>query len=160
MNSESNGLQDALFEATSETLENMAFMEVVPLKERREEAKIYSQMDVQAPAAGTLTLVTTPKLASEIVEGVLGLEDGAPTEEMMFDMVAELINTIGGRFMRILTPENESFSIGLPHTFKSANHQFKDASEFARFQIDGQSFMLVATGEELLKYAEQQNAPT
>ncbi len=158
MSSMGNDLQDAMFEAASETLENMAFMEVTPLRERREEIKYFSTMDVLTPVSGTLTLVTTPKLAQEITEGLVDPEDGEPSEEMIFDALSELINTIGGRLMRVLTPEDETFSLGLPKSFSSSNHEFDKSSEFARFEIDGQTFLVVASGDELINYGAMTNS--
>jgi len=158
MSSLENELQDAMFEAASETLENMAFMEVIPRKERREELKYYSTLDILAPVTGTLTLVTTPKLAHEITAGLIDPEDGEPSEEMFFDALSELINTIGGRLMRVLTPEDETFSLGLPNSFSSSDHGFKKSSEFAHFEIDGQTFLVVATGDALIKYGAMTNS--
>lgn len=152
MSSMDSDLKDVMFEAASETLENMAFMEVIPQRERREEIKFYSILDVLAPVSGTLTLITTPKLAREITEGLVDPEDGEPSEEMIFDALCELINTISGRLMRILTPEDETFSLGLPNSFSSSDYEFDKSSEFARFEIDGQTFLVVASGDELIKY--------
>ncbi len=157
MSSMNTGLQDAMFEAASETLENMAFMEVVAQKERREEIKYFSALEVKAPAAGTLTLVTTPRLAREITEGLVDPEDGEPSEEMIFDALSELINTIGGRLMRILTPEDETFSLGLPKCFSSSTHEFGESDEFARFEIDGQNFLVVVSGDALIQYGAAVN---
>ncbi len=158
MSSMDNGLQDAMFEAASETLENMAFMEVIAQRERREEIKYYSTLDILSPVSGTLTLVTTPKLAHEITEGLIDPEDGEPSEEMTFDALSELINTIGGRLMRVLTPEDQTFSLGLPNSFSSSNYEFDKSSEFARFEIDGQTFLVVASGDELIKFGAMSKA--
>ena len=151
-------LQGAMFQAASETLENMAFMEVIPQKERREEIKYFSCLDVLAPVSGSLTLVTTPRLAQEITEGLVDPEDGSPSEELIFDALSELINTIGGRLMRILTPEDETFSLSLPKSFSGTAYEFDESAEFARFEIDGQSFLIVASGDELLKLAAMTNS--
>lgn len=152
MSSMNTGLQDAMFEAAAETLENMAFMEVVAQRERREEIKYFSTLDVLAPVAGTLTLVTTPRLAREITEGLVDPEDGEPSDELIFDALSELINTIGGRLMRILTPADETFSLGFPNSFSSATHKFDESDEIARFEIDGQIFLVVVSGDALIQY--------
>lgn len=151
MNMEENHLQDAMFEAASDTLENMAFMQVVPIKDRRDEQKYYSRLEILAPVKGVMTLIVSPELAREIAEGLMDPDDEPPPVEVMLDTLAELLNTIAGGMMRKLVADDETFTLGLPETFSEDYVDLKKPFELARFQIDGQAFTLACEGEQLLK---------
>ena len=151
MNMEGNPLQEAMFEAASDTLENMAFMEVVPLKDRRDEQKYFSRLEILAPVEGVMTLIVSPQLSREIAEGLLDPDDEPPPVEMMLDTLAELLNTIAGGVMRKLVADDETFTLGLPESFSEGAFELSEPFELARFQIDGQAFTLACEGEQLLK---------
>ena len=129
MNVEENHLQEAMFEAASNTLENMAFMEVVPLKDRSDEQKYFARLKITAPVEGVVTLIVSPQLSSDIAEGLMDPDDGPPSVEMMRDTLAELLNTIAGGMMRMLVGENKTFALGLPESFSEGPVELKEPFE-------------------------------
>ncbi|MEE9255925.1 MAG: chemotaxis protein CheX, partial [bacterium] len=135
MSEEGNTLQDAMYDAAANTLENMAFMEVIPQRNRRDEQKYFSRLEILSPVTGSLTLITSVKLATDLAEELQEPEPGTLDEAMIRDTLSELINTIAGGMMRRLTPENETFRLGLPEAFTEGEVDLKEPFELARFTI-------------------------
>ena len=111
-----------LLDVVSDTLEALAFMEVVPSEiEEIEEPgpeTIWAEIEVLQPAPGRLIIFAPAQLAVEIVETMLGPsdEDAPPPEGSLRDVLAELANTIAGRMMnQIMTPD-QTLELSLPVT--------------------------------------------
>ena len=72
------------------------------------------------------------------------LEDEHELEgDVFFDTLAELVNTIGGRFLNELLPQEQSFTLGLPLTGSGDGPKLKDISYEGRYQVS--EYLIVAT---------------
>ena len=119
-------LKTALLEAVSQALENMAFEEVDLVDETsmsRVEVggNLWAILPIVTPLSGEMILSLSPECARRITENIYGtLEDGQLEKGADLDAVAEILNTIAGRFVHALVPSNQSFDFGLPKTGKGA----------------------------------------
>lgn len=110
-------LTDAITNAVSDTLENLAFMEVMPVPDAgdtpREEALLAAALLIYEPYRGEIRLELPRPLLEEIFQTVFGLleEETGPD---LNDLLAELLNTIAGRMLIELLPANQPFQFGLP----------------------------------------------
>lgn len=118
-----NGHVQTLQDAVIGAIEEMSFIALVACPDRSVTPELIgasrqSMLSVQRPARGEYSLfilTISPKLLREIAYNVLGLEsEDAVTEESELDALAELLNTISGRFMREITPADETYELGLP----------------------------------------------
>lgn len=114
--------EGSLFKAVSETFEIMGFMESAPLflvpnfEPPPMSRLCRASLDVVRPVAGRMGLVMSEILLREVASGIMGVSpEDVPGDELM-DTLAELINTACGKYMALVVPESESFSLGLPET--------------------------------------------
>lgn len=101
--------------AMEETLEHLAFM----LVEHQEEtcaagAKtlIWARLELVSPLPGLLGLEMDEELTSRLLQMVTGESGGSA--EMLRDTVAELANTLAGRFLNRRLGGGTEFQLGLP----------------------------------------------
>ncbi len=154
MNTNKDQLQQIVFESVSETFEAMIFTTVAPVDspepESPDQKMLRADVDSVNPIKGKMTLQMPPDLALEITKDVLGwMEDRDPEETMIRDALAELINTIAGRIMAKLIPEDESFELGLPGT--GGQPALIGTVETYYFMINDQMFSLMVEGDLVQK---------
>lgn len=107
----------AMIEAVQQTLENMVFMEVI--EERGTPTEIpaadltWSSMLINDPVQGEIRLAMPAGLLKKISGNVFGIDEEEVTTSQAYDILNELLNTIGGLFMTKLLPDQE-YKIGLP----------------------------------------------
>ena len=124
MNQQKLPLNDALMEATSKTLENMAFEEIELADQCSEISEthqhiIWVSLPIVEPISGEVALRLSEKCARRITEDIYGdIDNGDITENTIVDALGEILNTIVGRFLAALLPAEQSFKLGFPKTGK------------------------------------------
>ena len=114
-----NPFYPAMIDAVQQTLENMVFMEVI--EERGTPSEIppdelaWSSMLVNEPVQGELRLALPAGLLKKITGNVFGIDDEEVTTSQAYDILNELLNTIGGLFLTNLLPQEQQYKIGLPN---------------------------------------------
>ncbi len=118
--------QGAIASAVAITLENMAFEQAIP--EDEPEVPVgadpyWAKLNLLSPHEGFVMILVGNEGAKLIAEAIHGPGDDLfadePEElprEMVFDTLAELINTIAGRFLNSYLPPDQRFELGLPET--------------------------------------------
>jgi len=112
-----NSFYPAMIEAVQQTLENMVFMQVI--EERGTPTDIpaaeltWSSMRINDPVQGEIRLAMPAVLLKKISGNVFGIDEEEVTTSQAYDILNELLNTIGGLFMTKLLP-NQEYKIGLP----------------------------------------------
>lgn len=119
MQNSSETLRQELVSAITKTMENMTFADVEfadDEAETREEGenKLWAILPVEKPFRARLMLEIPRECGQLLAAEVFGQVQGNASEETVYDMVAEMLNTISGRFLRGVVPENETFKLGLP----------------------------------------------
>lgn len=113
----STHLDRIVLSAVAETLENMAFMEVVrdecPPSSLSVEV-LSARLAIHEPTAGEVHLTMPHSLLAQVAEAAYALPAEALEEQILRDLLAELLNTIAGRFLTLLLPPEQSYRLGLP----------------------------------------------
>lgn len=144
----------SMIKATTETLEYMAFLEVLPASGNvclpPEEEALSSALLIHDPIQGELRLLMPKTLLGEICETVYAMPQEELADSVPADLLAEILNTIAGRLLDELIPD-ETFRLGLPEV-KEGWQIFDDsASRIWYFTAEARPFAIIAEGETLLK---------
>ncbi len=111
-------LYQAMQQAVSQTLENMAFMEVMehfdPDYEIPAEQLAWTSLLISDPVQGEVRLAMTKTLLEKLTAAIFALEPEEISQAQMDDILHELLNTIAGLFMTNLLADNQTFQLGLP----------------------------------------------
>jgi len=135
----------AMAKAVIDTLENLAFMEVGPAPETSWEMtgqSIIAALLCHEPLQGEIRGIFPRGLITEIAVTVFGLQDEACSEATMQDVSAEILNTIAGRFLSELLPEQQTFRIGLPEIADRPEIEENEDWQEWFFQAGGCTFSL------------------
>jgi len=135
----------AMIKAVAETMENMAFEQV-------EEAEpgtltisgndiLWASLSVIKPSSAEVGIELSGDYARAATEALFGFSDEGPAENIVHDALAEMLNTIAGRFMAQLTPAQQEFELGLPQVGRGKKQLGKGDVATLEFNI----------GEHLLK---------
>jgi len=133
MQVEKQDVCEAINNAVSQTLEELAFAEVNVCGPDESFALtdewLWSSIEIKMPMEGLLTLCMPVDIVREVRDNIFGPPDEDETEEpedeavadaegyidnALWDTLGELVNTIGDRVMKNVTPADESFDLGLP----------------------------------------------
>jgi CheY-specific phosphatase CheX len=163
MTKPSDGLERTLMAALNVTLENMAFEQAFLHKPespddvvKPDETWLWSRLDVSSPVPGHMFILVQRPCAEQITENILGPdpEENGETisDPMPFDAMAELINTVAGRFMQRLSEDGSDFSIGLPETgIGQCCDQDDDKTTKVTFQIASMYHLIIGVqGDDLI----------
>ena len=120
-NVELNKLETVLAAAVSKTMENMTFEEIETPKNHNGNPftgnnKYWAVLPLIKPYSGELVLEITTDYGKILAEEVYGNTDVVISESSIKDVLAEIANTIAGRFIDGLTPQSQQFELGLPTT--------------------------------------------
>ncbi|MFH1075373.1 MAG: response regulator, partial [Pseudomonadota bacterium] len=113
-------LQEIMAAASIETFENMAFMEVVQTDQdallSEESDTLKASILVHDPFTAEFRLALPRELVAAIAETLYPSGDSPNTDQTLFDVLSELLNTIAGRVLSETVPGEHTFRIGLPQT--------------------------------------------
>ncbi len=115
---EHNPLYQAMIHATSQTLENMAFMEVLEHPDKTCEIPsnelAWASLLIHDPVQGELRLAIPQPLLCTLTGNIFGMDEEDVTPEQQNDILNELLNTIAGLFMTNLLATDQKYQLGLP----------------------------------------------
>lgn len=152
MTSEERGWAGIIVPLISEIIENTAFTEVMPVEAPPSydlEARGASLL-VHDPVQGEFQMIMEKSLLKYLAAIVYGPMSGELTEQSEGDFLDELLNTIAGRFLSAILPEDKSFTLGIPERF-SAPFLVPAPPVFSwNFVVEGMYFTLLVTGESLV----------
>ena len=120
MKYETNSMIIALEQAVIYSFANLAFIDVEKYRQvssiREFDVCDYvTTIELQKPFTGSMGIVIEKKFSEEIVATVLGDEYKDDSMNFIDATLAEIFNTVAGRFMARLVSEDEEFAVGLPH---------------------------------------------
>jgi hypothetical protein len=105
--------RDDLTRSLAETLEQMAFMLVEPAQEPAAPTpRLWARLPLVQPLAGIVGVEMDQDLAARLVVQATGQSAGDPS--LLRDAVAELANTLAGRFLHKRLGTDTEFQLGLP----------------------------------------------
>lgn len=143
-------LQQAMFEAVTTTLENMAFMPVELLTEPhdcRNHTQVFrAGLLVKDPLQGELYLVMPEDLLREIASGIYAVATQEVSRPKLVDILNEMLNTIAGLFLTRVLPRHQPFELGLPVINEVACGEIEPMLLQWHFRVDCGHFCLSAGG--------------
>lgn len=163
---------ERVLEAVSETFETMIFTQVFPFQTARNERRTMEEeggvsgidsagtesgeplsksywtfIPVLSPVQGAMFMEIPSALAAEITKNLYGwMDESEMTEKVEQDALTELINTIAGRLMSLLLPEDRTFELGLPEIVDPSLY-LSAGPVICRFVTGEEKFSFILTGE-------------
>ncbi|MBT3225282.1 MAG: hypothetical protein HN580_25310 [Deltaproteobacteria bacterium] len=144
-------VEQILVDVISETVETMAFMEVLkkdtitPYDEHLERLRV--EILVNAPFPGEIRLVLPKSLAVLFSQNMYSLDEQDVTIETVEDVLGEIVNIIAGRLMADILPEDQTFQLGLPLIGPDAFLETEASSHAIEFYAEETPFWVVLFGE-------------
>jgi hypothetical protein len=143
-------LQVGMLNAVTETLENMAFMEVLAGSENSDtqlsRAVMSAGLLVNDPVQWEIKLHMPKTLLLKIAEAVYPMLQEETSDNLLNDLLAEILNTIAGLFLGEILPQDQTFTLGLPETGLETTIFETPLMEW-RFSADKEHFSLTAIGD-------------
>ena len=120
-------LQAALSHAIARTMENMTFDEIevvdIPLNPEITRDGMWATLSILNPIKGEVVLELSRELGAQLAREVYGVAVGsAISDESVRDVIAEILNTLAGRFIDRLVASQFKFELGLPNTGNGRAH--------------------------------------
>jgi hypothetical protein len=136
-------IDNAVQRAVTDTLENLAFMEAFPVPEDISpgQALMTAALLFHEPQQGEIRIAMPPALLEKISQTVFGLPAEGTAVPEPKDLLAELLNTIAGRFLIELLPADQPFRIGLPELDPPAAFE-ADSCAIWHFRADDHLFTI------------------
>ena len=142
-----NFLSMAISQAVVDSLENMVFMAVVPMR------LIWGKVQILRPYRGSITVAFPEKLVYTITGELHSQDVNEQSNKALFmDTVAEMTNTIAGRMMSMLVPEDEEYEISLPKTGMGDIEYEQSSCYIQHYEIDGAMYAVMVEGSDLLAF--------
>ena len=133
MNEHSQFLQEKTTCVLEETLENMAFISVDGSSKQEcteiEGERLNANLLITKPVLLEMRLEMSRELLVQIVETMYIMDREEITDQLIGDLLAEILNTLAGRFMTETLPADQTFSLNLPELTEVVD----DAPEAKRF---------------------------
>lgn len=148
----------ALGIALTDTLETMAFMEVLPRPQRSVhpgDQPLGVKLAILEPVAGELCLWAPRALLCKIAAVIFMLDEDAVDETQLSDIAAELLNTLGGRFLGRLFLPTQLFQLGLPQPLGQTESDGSCSGRSWHFSAEEWPLTLGATGAPLLALVDR-----
>jgi len=159
-------LESALTTAISKTMESMTFEEVeVVLEDTRypedESNYCWSTLPVLSPVNGALILEISLENAEPLIKNVYGeVSEEIINEASINDLLAEILNTIAGRFMSALLPSDQEFELGLPKTGRGSLTEPERKVTSISFSVGGYIMTVTVIGAEFQDFIKNREIVT
>lgn len=155
-NQETNEKMDSLLlKVVSDTIENMAFMEVELASDKNkihdDKTPLWFSLLVNEPVQGEFILSMPESVNKKIFENIYGPSEKGPDRNHMMDILAEILNTLVGRFMGAIVEKEELLKLGLPESGKGTYHEMDSPYVTWNFLVENECISIKAVGESLLK---------
>ena len=152
---EHNPLYQSMINAVSQTLENMAFMEVMEHFDRSYEIPAeeitWNSLLINDPVQGEIRLAMSKKFLKTLTGNVFGIDDDEISQPQMDDIQNELLNTIVGLFLTNLFADDQEYKMGLPEPGDDDLPEVDANTILWRLMTDGEdALQIYAAGASLV----------
>lgn len=111
-------LQEKMTLVLEEAMENMAFVSIEESSKEEcqefDEERLNVHLLVTNPALLEMRLEMPRELLVQIVETMYTMDRDEINNQLVNDLLAEILNTLAGRFMTEALPADQTFSLNLP----------------------------------------------
>ena len=132
------------------TLENMAFMEVLPQSAESEADTKGNTMSARLlvldPLQAEMILTLPIQLLRNIIDVVHAFPEEDVLEQIQADMLGELLNTVAGRLLNDFIPGNQSYRLGLPEVSEDRPVFCDGPSKTWQYDVEGEPLTLTIVG--------------
>lgn len=141
-------VSQAMNDAVTEVLENMAFMEALPGEPEHAptaaEPVFYTRLPIYKPAPAMVGLVMPQSLALNLAGSMMMREFNMEDDEFeVMDVLSEVANMLAGSLLTHLLPDVDAFELGLPECRVIGDcvtgKEWDNAEEFL-YHVDGVGF--------------------
>jgi len=146
----------ALLDATRQTFETMAFVEVT---EQSEEIPpetptqvAWVSILIHDPLQGELRMALSEGALTSMTADMFGIEIDEVANIQRQDIIAEILNTLAGLFMTNLIPADQTYRLGLPEHGDGPLPSTEDAAIIWNLQIEGEPLLIAAHGNGFSTY--------
>lgn len=126
-------LEEKVMGVLEETLENMAFLSVeetdAQFVKEFEGERLNVSLLITKPTLFEMRLEMPHELLVQIVETVYTIDQDEITTQLIDDLLAEILNTLAGRFMTEILPTDQTFDLSLPEV----TNEVDESAEATRF---------------------------
>lgn len=131
-------ISTSVLKATENTFADFVFMDAISIDEKDVEFNepLSTQILIHHPFCGEIELTADEELVYKMAENIMMISHEDLTEEQKSDILFELLNTLGGRILALLLPENLTFKLGLPETTESFMERENEICHNYFFKID------------------------
>jgi CheY-specific phosphatase CheX len=128
-----------------------------PERNRSEEQNsLWTTIPINKPLRGELALVFDSGYARMLTESIYGdMEEIDMSAITILDAVAEIINTIAGRFIGGLISDDKGFELGLPNTGEGEPPVGDEAVMTLKFDLGSNILKAVVSGKDLLLFEKK-----
>ena len=160
MGQNATNVETALVNAVETTLESMVFHQAEYIgnsitDEDTGAEKIWAVIPIYSPIEGEFLLEVTKDYAREVTASVYGMVDEKETDDAAtYDAIAELVNTIAGRFIQELIPQEQEFALGLPKTGTGSTPPDDLQVVSLSFSVDENVIRAVVSGDDFNKFID------
>jgi len=138
--------------AVAAGIENIAFTEVLEhaatTAEKPDGSWVGARLAVHEPVAGEFRLFMKPELLTSLVLLAYGPNQGIGAAQER-DLLAEILNTVSGRFLAEILPPGQDFRLGLPETDAPLWEEWEKAVLVCRFIAEEKQFLMTISGLSL-----------
>lgn len=144
-------VKETLIEAVGDTIESMAFMEVLPGEKTtpydEHLVRLRVEILVNAPFPGEIRLVLPKQLAFVFAQNMYSLDESGVTEEIISDVLGEIVNIVAGRLMADILPADQTFQLGLPLIGEDVFLETEASSLAVEFEAEETPFWVILFGD-------------
>jgi hypothetical protein len=149
----SQNFDELVRQSVAVTLENMAFMEVLPLTDETDSGIGASSMSARLlvldPLQAEMILTLPIQLLRNIIDVVHAFPEEDVLEQIQADMLGELLNTVAGRLLNDFIPGNQSYRLGLPEVSEDRPVFCDGPSKTWIYDVEGEPLTLTIVGSGL-----------
>lgn len=148
----SRNFDEMVRQSIAVTLENMAFMEVLPQSQETAAGAANSSMSARLlvldPIQAEMILTLPIQLLRNIIDVVHAFPEEDVVEQIQADMLGELLNTVAGRLLNDFIPGNQSYRLGLPEVSQDHPVLCDGPSKIWKYDVEGEplTFTIVGSG--------------
>jgi CheY-specific phosphatase CheX len=153
-------IKTAVTTAVCATMEGMAFeqmesIEGAPDQLESEDKNLWVSLEIVNPCRGQVIIELPWVYADLVARAMYGEIDGDIPEEVIQDTLAELSNTLAGRFMLELLGPDLDYGLGFPITGKGFCPSIEDRIQSLHFAGSGHNLRVDVVGNDFKEFSEK-----
>ncbi len=153
-------LSEDLLAAAVATIENISFQEVEFIENPQAgdlylNDMIWAVLPVRQPRAGQISLELPHSLGKALTQEIYGPVERETSDALITDVIQEVLNIIGGRFLTGALDSQRWPELGLPENGRGEMHVAEESVASVFLRVAGSSVRLRLFGKQFLALSEE-----